>query len=415
MPTQEQVLIHTLSADTATACGDCGNTAMHPNILRTAYNSEHRRVAVCADCLDATYPQCTDCSNHCEDVQEYPLGRGGSEIPLCSNCIAPCADCGDNYRVERSGGCNSSDESICESCAANYFYCERCSCTYHNNDYGGDGNCQSCFDSLHEEEEEEEDSDGIYPYEHKPEIRYTYGVASGKTARTDYISTKLKESTLFLGLELEHEFGDFTPSKCVSSLSNLFGHSAIYKHDGSVSDGAEIVTQPFTLSAFPFEELKKHLELLKENGAKAYDARSSCGIHVHVSRRPFTATILGQRQYVERFQTFFDKCEDRLKAVSKRKSFSYCEFGELTNGRYRAVNFQNGGTIEYRFPRATLNYKSASNYIKLCAHISYFVLTYTLSNMKLRTGGDLWRLFLSELPLELKKWTVKRSYNHDSE
>lgn len=69
----------------------------------------------------------------------------------CAPCVRrkgfECPDCRKTFHTDRACGSNTAGESVCESCAENYFYCEGCNATCNNDNYAEDGHCRSCFDS----------------------------------------------------------------------------------------------------------------------------------------------------------------------------------------------------------------------------------------------------------------------------
>lgn len=71
------------------------------------------------------------------------------DIPDPDDDDVCCADCG-QVIGEDDQQTNADGDSICERCAENYFYCDNCRETYHNDDYGGEGLCQDCWSEVYE-------------------------------------------------------------------------------------------------------------------------------------------------------------------------------------------------------------------------------------------------------------------------
>lgn len=97
----------------------------------------------------------------------------------------------------------------------------------------------------------------------------------------------------FFGVELEiDEAGESDRSAWeLLSIANSKGEKKLYcKHDGSLSDGFELVTHSMSLSyhmeQMPWERL---LRRAVELGYTSHQA-GSCGLHVHVSRAAFSST-----------------------------------------------------------------------------------------------------------------------------
>jgi hypothetical protein len=83
-----------------------------------------------------------------------------------------------------------------------------------------------------------------------------------------------------------------------------------------------------------------------------FHTSSSCGLHIHVSRR-----ALGQAKW-DRLKTFMYSATMArvLKRLSRREQFTYCNFQD--NGqRYQALNLQPDNTAEFRLWAGTLNWK----------------------------------------------------------
>jgi len=180
---------------------------------------------------------------------------------------------------------------------------------------------------------------------------------SYNTKATDYLPFKSehkKQHTTFLGVELELENYNV---EAATALATLKEH-AIMKRDGSLTQGVEICTAPATLNlhkeAFkPFFEANKTLE-----------AKTNCGLHVHVGRE-----FLTQGQ-IYRIQSFLNdvRNESLVRSVARRYDNNYCRFkphlakfttkDKHSTERYEALNVTNAETIEFRIFRGSLRYES---------------------------------------------------------
>ena len=103
---------------------------------------------VCESCHDESF-----CCERCEENsfssnEVYETGRFGrpSSNTWCDSCEQSdariCTDCDANWNkneMEEIGG-----SYVCPSCYDNYFICECCGQTLHNDDYSQDGRCNEC-------------------------------------------------------------------------------------------------------------------------------------------------------------------------------------------------------------------------------------------------------------------------------
>lgn len=340
--------------DNSWKCDDCGclyNTNVDSH---TAANND----VICPDCWE-NYCECEECNEHfhTDNCVELHTSRRNTRT-VCENCADNigfvCADCGDRWHEDRSGGCNCLDESVCESCAESYFYCEGCSSTCHNDDYREDGYCQNCSRSS-----DDEDCDGIREYD--------CDVLS-------IIPCKLRDDVHYLGAELEFEVT--SERRCVSDvvdeIDEYFSNFAIVKHDGSITRGGEIVTIPATLR----EQKKRWSRFLGRadlSGVRSHDT-TTCGLHVHCSRKPLTELQIGK------IVVFVNRKENAqfIRCIARRKStYAKTVAGKkLTSGenrdRYEAVNLQNSSTIEFRIFRGTLKQESLFAALELCTALIAF-------------------------------------------
>ena len=160
-------------------------------------------------------------------------------------------------------------------------------------------------------------------------------------------------------------------------IANGLGQDRLYcKHDGSLSDGFELVTHPMTLqyheNQMPWAEI---LAQAVDMGYTSHQA-GTCGLHVHVSRRAFGETEAEQEAAIARVLYFFEKNWEELLRFSRRTQrqldqwaarYGYKEQPReilehakkgYHGGRYTCVNLQPSETIEFRIFRGTLKYNT---------------------------------------------------------
>lgn len=183
-----------------------------------------------------------------------------------------------------------------------------------------------------------------------PCVILSYSVRS-----TDYFPLPSPGKSPLMGIELELE--EVNESKLMK-VHEALGNHCIFKRDGSLSQGIEIVSRPATR--------KEHEEEYAKFFACDHNlkAKSNCGIHIHLDRRGMSFLQLGK--IVE----FMNK-DDNLVFVSRlagrapntywkimgEKDLSW--FAEIQNnqgsftGRYSVVNLENKHTAEFRMFKST--------------------------------------------------------------
>jgi hypothetical protein len=245
--------------------------------------------------------------------------------------------------------CSSNCELIyCENCAtnANWWYCHGCEDWTPGGDECGCGNYQNRSPMIHS-------------WDYRPA----------------YI--KHGEGRFFMGVELEVEApgdADEIASLCHDHDPDEVRH--FQKHDGSLSEGVEIVSMPHTLAAWYeyADEFARLLKMLHDHGARSW-SRSSCGLHVHISRGAFRSA-----SHLLTFSLFVARNEQGLTRFAGRRS-SYASFSGLQDGtladkvknlsgqHFDALNLGNSSTVEFRIFRPSLAVGRVFAALELCASL----------------------------------------------
>lgn len=290
--------------------------------------------------------------------------------------VLECADC--SKEIDYEDYFNDCDKPICESCCENYFQCEACDDTYHNDDcYVGNDSCY-CSDCYNDRYSACDDCDRAvrsdtmscvrnsrgweitvcescsddYYYcqdcgEHVHEDNYAGDDLCCDCSNNDYdddddgssssgindysykprpIFFKVSDKDdVYLGIELEVERSSGAIS--IRDMAERIEQDFLYfKRDGSLDDGFEIVTHPMTISY-----IKRHknlwadiLNLLRSNSYRSYDTKT-CGMHVHISKNAFTTW------HLYRFMKFFVDNSDFVTKISQRKIYNLDRWAALTD------------------------------------------------------------------------------------
>lgn len=314
-------------------------------------------------------PRCVNCSDY-ERAQTDVILSGGEEAVLCSYCIRSYQECSHCEEFEYSGNMirvAGMDGLWCIGYARHEGLRE-CNCGVWSDPDDEDGCCDSAGESL------------IKSYSFRPPIVF-HG-----------------DSLTQFGLEVEIK------APRLGAMARLadrgFGDLAVLKHDGSVSGGFEIVTQPMDYGwamggGFPWQTFSN----LADAGCYADDA---CGIHVHVSKAGFA-----DPSHDHRWILFIHRNADQVQSLARRRASSWASFDradrrmakgiaqkkEHNHRRYVAINAQNPNTYEVRVFASSLDVVQVQAAMGLVsATVEY---TRQLSARKIiRENGWAWSAFL---------------------
>jgi hypothetical protein len=262
-----------------------------------------------------------------------------------------CLRCNSIYKKELLTIINYN--CVCHNCSINYTECGECGNLY--DEYNGD--CPNCSNY----------SDNIRDHYFKPKPIFYYN--RGKTIKFSHNNRKL-----YFGFELEvdnnNEDQNDSDNVAYSLLKEVNKDKEfIYcKEDGSLNNGFEIVSHPFS-----FEWLCKNNSILDpifntliNKGYRSYKTRT-CGMHVHMSKNGFSNLLLFK------FLKFIYNNKSFSKFISRRSESNlnnWCTLDEKihklslincakikTSIGYRntAINLLPTNTIEIRLFRGTLN------------------------------------------------------------
>lgn len=343
-------------------------------------------------------PMCAQCTHFITqdtlvtlhtDIHSGIAYWGSSETGLFhahKDCLETCSHCESQHLRSRMIRLESA-RNIWNGCRACYasatrsgeiFDCTCCGSTYSSPDLAWEDNgyyaCVFCEDSIvacedcgvyYSPEHGRHYHEVINEYGHKPRPRFQ------PDERQPY----------YLGYELEVEVEEDEDKYVIAEdvlrrVNNSLtdGKFVYLKDDGSLANGFEIVTHPFTLEFHQQFDLS-FLDRLKDQGVRSWDM-STCGFHVHVSRSAFTARNFstGFRRYSKahevRFTSLIYLNSEKFVRFAGRHSADYASFNSeetesvpehvllkaqgREHARMQAVNVQNSTTIEVRIFRGTL-------------------------------------------------------------
>ena len=238
------------------------------------------------------------------------------------------------------------------------FYCDSCNEYVHSDNYGQDGECDSC-------NTENRNSSGELK-----RMDYSTNVINKKGfgVTNHYINKK----PVYLGLELEclandesddiDEINDFT-DKC---------DYAIATKDGSLDDdlGTEYIFRPEGLEQQK-DNVNDLISSLTDYMDNSMNDNNGYGLHVHVSSH-----FLGYATKIK-IQNFVNEHFENLSIIGGRgktqyQGFKTTHFNKLDRERYSFVNIQNTETIEYRFPKAVMCNEHINTNLELALALTMF-------------------------------------------
>ena len=317
--------------------------------------------------------------------REHPVSeqRAFDGQELCQNCYDTetclCDHCGN--RIWAADSCGDENYSLCRDCEDRYYgRCSDCGRLVLRENLrhligaaGDESYCEACFDRLLHKPDEEQEPIQRYWYKPRP-------IFYGKGSR-------------YLGVELEVDEGGESNEEARRLLdvaNRSFDHIYI-KHDGSLTNGFEIVTHPMTLAyhqtEMPWKEL---LQAAISRGYLSHQA-GTCGLHIHVNRSSLGGfdyereeTIANILYLVENFWNEFLRFSRRTQEQLDHWAARYgrkdnpkdvLQTAKSQTDRYTCVNLTPTETIEFRIFCGTLKYSTLIATLQMVEFICDVALT----------------------------------------
>ncbi len=298
--------------------------------------------SICTPCFRALNTRCSCCS---ERVVNAPAPCDMTYV--CRECLQHhinCSNC--NRRDHQDRMTEYQGDYFCQRCARDRFY-----------------ECSDCGNRMERDPDRDIGEDS--------EDSRCERCASRRVIRDHSYKPTPKfrgEGPRYFGVELEVECGETQPSTVAKAIVNDIGGGFVYaKHDGSLNNGFEVVSHPFS-----WDWLKngggadlwmKILKKLRQTGCRSYNT-GTCGMHVHVSRDAFTPTELLRLQRLsynapELILRLSRRRASNLNQWARPRDSNISEQVALASGRqghkrdrYAAINVTEG-TVEIRIFRGT--------------------------------------------------------------
>lgn len=187
------------------------------------------------------------------------------------------------------------------------------------------------------------------------------------------------DGELYLGVELEMNFHPVHRPQLLRFTADKLGKNAIWKHDGSIGDGAELIFAPTTIAKFKEYKLRELFKNLQEKFGCDAEATGMCGLHIHTNRHcelfsPPSGDVLARKGYgtkrvvpklfypLERMRFFLHRHRAKIFKLSRRSAHSFERWCKIPldypssgwNEKYVALR-STPNTAEFRIFRGTLS------------------------------------------------------------
>lgn len=381
-------------------CSICGEEIEGDNFYE--YDGE----IYCADCFDENFVVCADCGETIP--RDDAIWVESQDKYICESCYEndyfTCDDCGEIYPNDYKNWVDHNDRVVCDSCRDdNYYYCEDCDEYVHYSNWNNEYDC--CEDCASEKEE-----NGIFDYHDSDKDFQLYD--NGENPKW------------YIGFELETGNNDTKQNERDITEFLKSRLNVEFERDGSIGaySDVEIISHPQSLQYIYGikDKIKECFEYLVEKGYKSHDL-GTCGLHLHFSR----LDNIDSNEIIARGWLILETFKDQIIKISGRKTDDMHYFrwlsdqtnnygesikaisklkknGETTSTRYLAINNTNDKTIEFRFNRGTLNFKTFMARIEFANNL-YEIMTNIDKNIEEYRWADLIKgEYISEYAKEME-------------
>jgi hypothetical protein len=308
---------------------------------------------------------------------------------LCNECFneftVTCTDC--NTRIWEEVSHHDDYIYLCRECydRGDYRRCYDCDCLIRADNsflHNGDTYCEDCYNDIEDYDDEYEEDRAIHSYDYKPEpIFYGEGI--------------------HYGIELEVDKAGESADNAwkVLDVGNYDDDHIYIKHDGSLSDGFEIVSHPMSLSYHQDKmNWQKVLNKLIELGYRSHKT-DTCGYHIHVEKARLGDTFECQETTISNILYFVERHWNELLKFSRRtpkqmkawasrygykdspkEMLDHAKRGSWS--RYVCINLLNRHTIEFRMFRGTLKYSTLIAVLQMVDSICNTALSLSEDELK---------------------------------
>ena len=318
---------------------------------------------------------------------------------LSDNDYRTCNDCGDWAHSDTTHVPHDHDDNVCASCIDNNYRYSEYYEEYVFTDSGRwalDADGDEVF--IHEDDENfswDDDEDQYIHYNYsdrKPQLLGSYHSRARVGKQPFLHSVWTQRNDRFMGVELEVEVKDGNIDDHVEALNAKLndgevGKRVYFEADGSLTHGFEIITNPMGLDGhYELWSALNDRDLVR--GMRSHDT-STCGLHVHVSRKNMHTMQLNKMNV---FLNHPDN-QELIKAVARRYDVNYARIAQkkLSNAhkydyeRRDALNITNDRTVEFRIFKGTLVHDTLLSAIEFANAVVNFTMPASTAGFHLST------------------------------
>jgi hypothetical protein len=215
------------------------------------------------------------------------------------------------------------------------------------------------------------------------------------------------ETQLYMGVELEIDNGGETENNAKFIQEYLGEDNCYIMHDGSLSNGLEIVTHPCSLNYHKQLPYKDLFNKLTKKNYKSHDTKT-CGYHIHINRNFFNENPTIQDLCITKVLYLLEKHWDNIKKIARRDSCGYsrrfnmkedeslfelllkAKGGDMYgNKKYQMVNLQHKDTVEFRLFKGTLKYETFIATLEFISNLVHICKTQPLEEIQMIKFEDI--------------------------
>lgn len=356
---------------------------------------------LCEDCFRDLFGYCEMCQEYerVEKLEEMYDVREGEWVTVCKSCSSDIEsfyceyhdriefDEWDGFRYIENYG------NICETAweYGDFDWCANCECYFHCDDMIWDEAeevmyCECCFEEIC--------GNRIIQGYHANSGDYEYCKLATKEEKEE------GGKRCYYGMEIEIEnmssYWDSSAKEEVAGKLNEATNNFVFERDGSLDDGFEIISNPFT-KAYMNEKLDKEIskmfEIIQHNN---FGVKDTCGLHFHISRMTELqeCNLICVIEYYKEEILLLSKREARklnrwskfiTRDMSKEELTKTKIMDSREKTKYCAVNICPRNTIELRFFNGTMCYSELMARFEMISNINEWcmhnVLNEDLSNI----------------------------------
>lgn len=245
---------------------------------------------------------------------------------------------------------------------------------------------------------------------------YNYYDNNPKILKLD--KENIRHDTLLVGFEIEMEQdfeGEILPEQALGEKLSKFLPEEFslgyFKHDGSLTSGIELASNPMTVSWYldHRKDLNTFLDSMVNEGMRCDQiddtGEKNCGLHIHLSKAAFTSV------HLYKFVRFFYKMHMRrfVQDVAERNANHFAKFlntdfangvhmakykQNLSRDRYSVINMVGGHwheergepskTVEFRLFQGTLDKQKFHKNIQFLLSVYDFTLHNSLTHISMK-------------------------------